>query len=97
MRPLERLVRCGGGAAKEPPAQRPESIEAGAIPISEETGLAHVLLDRLHPGGVVEASDVRGDERREHRPYSIPGSRGFAPTSASGARARHSASFSPWS
>jgi hypothetical protein len=33
--------------------------------VPEDDG-APVLLDGRHPGGVVEASDVRGDERRKH-------------------------------
>ena len=68
MRLLERCVGCRAGAAIVPPAQRPESSEAlaGTSSIPQEVGLAHVVLDRRHPGGVVEASDVRGDERGEH-------------------------------
>jgi hypothetical protein len=74
MRLLERCVRCRAGAAMEPPAQRPESSEAlaGASSVLQEVGLAHVVLDRRHPGSVVEASDVRGDERGEHCPEQYP-------------------------
>lgn len=32
----------------------------------------HVSLEGLHTGGMVEASDVRGHERRKHRSKSIP-------------------------
>ena len=32
----------------------------------------HVSLEGLHTGGMVEASDVRGDERRKHRSKRIP-------------------------
>ena len=32
----------------------------------------HVSLEGLHTGGMVEASDVRGYERRKHRSKSIP-------------------------
>ena len=32
----------------------------------------HVSLEGLHTGGVIEASDVRGNERRKHRSKRIP-------------------------
>ena len=41
-------------------SQRPESTEARAFPIllREDRGELHVLEQRLHPGGVIEASAV---------------------------------------
>jgi hypothetical protein len=53
-------------AASQPPAQGDEFTEAHAVSILYRQW-ATVLHERRHPGGVIEASDVRGDERRHHR------------------------------
>src|SRR5512133_3501931 len=67
---LERRFGCGGQASAGPPARDSESSEA--IPLPNGPGvLLSVLCHRGHPGRVIEASDVRGDERREHRSNSI--------------------------
>src|SRR5215217_5737100 len=74
MRLLERCVRFAAGPAREPSAQRSESTEARPLsdPVAQEVRFVHVSLEGLHTGGVIEASDVRGDERRKHRSKRIP-------------------------
>jgi hypothetical protein len=63
------LKRDFVGAAhdgSEPPAKRRKSIEAPEKDESVLSGAEPVELERVrHPGGVVEASDVRGDGRCE--------------------------------
>jgi hypothetical protein len=59
------LKRDFGGAAHDgskPPAKRRKSIEAPWNLVSVVSGAKPVELERVrHPGGMVEASDVRGD------------------------------------
>jgi hypothetical protein len=61
MRLLERWLGFVAEAASQPPTQRCESTEAHAISIPYRQW-ATVLHQRRHPGGVIEASDVRADE-----------------------------------
>ena len=48
------------------PAQGPESSEARLLPILHQGQGTAVLGERRHPGGVVQASDVRADEGGNH-------------------------------
>jgi hypothetical protein len=61
MRLLERWLGCVAGAPSKPPAKRREFTEADlvSIPYRQRAALLH---QRLHPGGVIQASDVRADE-----------------------------------
>lgn len=58
------------GAARdgsEPPAKRGQSIQAPRNLVPVPSGAEPVELERVrHPGGVVQASDVRGDRRCEN-------------------------------
>src|SRR5919201_344538 len=47
--------------SEETPAKRGQFIEAPFVPVLVGDGPA-LLLDHRHPGGVIEASDVRADE-----------------------------------
>jgi hypothetical protein len=61
MRLLERWLGFVAEAASEPPTQGSEFTEARGISILYRQR-ATVLHERRHPGGVIEASDVRADE-----------------------------------
>jgi hypothetical protein len=61
MRLLERWLGCVAGAPSKPPAKRSEFTEAHSVSILYRQW-ATVLHERRHPGGVIEASDVRTDE-----------------------------------
>src|SRR2546423_1621014 len=50
----------------EAPAERSKCTPAILCHTLESAGGSGVLLERRHPGGVVEASDVRADERWNH-------------------------------
>ena len=63
---LERCVGCAADPAREPPLSARESIEAPSSGRSSRGKPRLPVSAGRHPGGVVEASDVRGDERREH-------------------------------
>src|SRR5207248_10903106 len=54
-------VRTGSAKALQKPRQCIEARRDEAHP-----GEPGILLERRHPGGVVEASAVRADERRDH-------------------------------
>ena len=62
---LERRFGCAGQAAARPPARDPESSEAPLL-ADPAWGTPVRSLSARPPGRVVEASDVRGDERGEH-------------------------------
>jgi len=62
---LERWFGCAAGRAPPRAAREPESSEALPDPIRLRIRLS-VLGHRRHPGVVIEASDVRRDERGEH-------------------------------
>src|SRR6187200_1969766 len=70
MRLLERWVGCGARAASQPHAQDREFTEAQTALILDRKRPA-ILAERRHPGGVIEASDVRADEGRDHRPDTV--------------------------
>jgi hypothetical protein len=61
MRLLERWFGFVSEAAPKPPTQGGEFTEARALSIPYRHW-ATVLHQRRHPGGVIEASDVRADE-----------------------------------
>src|SRR6476661_6299584 len=62
---LERWFGCAAEGAPLSAAQGSESTEALREPIRLRMRFP-VLCQRSHPGRVIEASDVRGDERWEH-------------------------------
>jgi uncharacterized membrane protein len=65
MRLLEGGLTGAAGSAKA--LQKPrQCIEARCD--EAHAGEPCILLERRHPGGVVEASAVRADERRDHAP-----------------------------
>src|SRR3954469_8053457 len=68
---LEGWLGCAAEGAPVAAARCPESSEAPLDPIRLRIRLS-VLCQRPHPGRVIEASDVRGDERWEHCLNSIP-------------------------
>src|SRR5215212_3195040 len=73
---LERRFGCAAEAVAAPPAEGSESSEASPLPIHQGKRLS-VLRQRLHPGGVIEASDVRGNERGKHREQYPPEARRY--------------------
>ena len=62
---LERWVWFAAYAAIQPAAERPQCTEAEPSPL-QGTKRTPVLSDRGHTGLVIEASDVRADERSKH-------------------------------
>src|SRR5215831_12345362 len=68
----------------EAPTERAKCTPAVLGRIRERAGRSGVLLERRHPGGVVEASDVRADERRNHTAKpTAPGPCGVVNSSSS--------------
>src|SRR6476620_10276026 len=67
---LERNARQAEPSTKAPAGVQ-ESSEEPALAICARIALS-CLHQRRHPGGVVELSDVRGDQRRHHAAATVP-------------------------
>src|SRR5712692_4299772 len=62
--------RLGQGAISPAESSQSNQAKLGPVLLRERAAILH---QRRHPGGVIEASDVRADERRKHASRIVPG------------------------